>query len=158
MAAVCTILGVAIAIWQLYDPSRDDKISRASQAIDNLTTSQDMIDRANRINNATESGTDYSNVDVDSDTFQDIVHSMNALEHIAAGVNHGTHDENVICNNLAYTIFKQVKAQLLGESGRLPSGIQWRTNKALFPADDSYEELRSLYKKWFPNGTYEDPC
>lgn len=149
IAALCTVLSLFVAAWQLLELTSDAELDRANNAVQHFLSSSDMIEVADKISEATASGENYRNADK---VKGDINHYLNALESIATGVNKGFYNEELVCHHLQHIIFKQVNAHLLGKSGRLPSGHQWVTNQALFPSDGYFPELRQLFKKWFPSG------
>jgi hypothetical protein len=73
---------------------------------------------------------------------------------IAGNVRNKVYDERVVFNHLAQTIYKQVRAHLLGQSGRIPAG-NWSAKESLF-TNNEFPELRKLYKQWFPEDMYLD--
>ncbi len=153
LAALCTVLSLFVAAWQLWEQTNDAELDRANNAVRHFLSSSDLIEVANRISEATAEGTDYTKADENEPLQRDINNYLNALESIATGVNMGFYNEELVCHHLQHIIYKQAKAHLFGESGRLPSGHQWKTDQALFSSDGYFPELRKLFKHWFPSGS-----
>lgn len=156
LALIVSLVSLAVSIHGSMTAANVARISLTFTAVNHLLHSPENWKLNNKISGKTKGGTDYSLALTDNDLKNAINHHLNELETIAQGVNRKNFDEATVFENIASFIYKYVKAHLKGERGTIPSGswIANQRNEPLFPSKEQFPELRKLYEKWFPDGTF----
>jgi hypothetical protein len=165
LASIAALAGTILAVTQFYTLNANNRLARANEAVSRLLLSKEIRELTDVIGSKTSRGTDYTSAFSDPELWLAINGYMNALELIAGSVNGGSQDERFVCKNLAVIYYKYGKAFLHGKSGALPTGSAWKVTsdgsvRPLFDNAVYFPEMRRLYERWFPSGSYPSagPC
>lgn len=168
LAAVGTVIGVGVATYQIIDINNNNRQQRALEENRHILGSEAMVNAKRAIEVALKNGDPSSDVwDFRVATVNKVAYDiktyMNNLEATAGDVNRKVISGYAVCKELAQTYFLFATPLLYGAPGTLTEGIHWDVDRARFPSNDEYPEIRALYSRWFPNHQYfqgdaEKPC